>query len=56
MQQIAVILLQIFVERLVGDIPVEGDFLIPLVILTEILSHKEQLLARMSHHKRISGL
>ena len=56
MQQVAVIFLQVFVKRLVGEIPVEGDFLIPLVILTEILSHKEQLLARMSHHKRISGL
>ena len=46
MQQVAVIFLQVFVKRLVGEIPVEGNFFIPLMILTEILSHKEQFLTR----------
>ena len=55
MQQVAVIFLQVFVKRLVGEIPVEGNFFIPLMILTEILSHKEQFLTRMSHHEGVSG-
>ena len=55
MQQVAVIFLQVFVKRLVGEIPVEGNFLIPLMILTEILAHKQELLSRMPHHEGVSG-
>ena len=54
MQQVAVIFLQVFVKRLVGEIPVEGNLLIPLMILTEILAHKQELLSRMPHHEGVS--
>ena len=40
-------------ERLFRKVPVEGDFFIPFMELTEILSHEEEFLARMSHHKTV---
>ena len=54
MQQVAVIFLQVFVKRLVGEIPVEGNLLLPLMLLTEILAHKQELLSRMPHHEGVS--
>ena len=36
--------------------PVDGAILIPFPVLSEILSHKEQLLSGVAHHKEIGRL
>ena len=41
-------------ERLFRKVPVEGDFFIPFMELTEILSHEEKFLARMSEHESVA--
>ena len=37
-------------SRLLQQLPIQLGFIIPLVFLGEFLSHKEQLLAGVSHH------
>ena len=54
LQKISCKRLQILMLRLLKQIPIELPCLAPLPKLCEILPHKEQLLARMSHHKRIA--
>ena len=49
------IILHLLVNRILGQIPLQGSVLVPLVYLSEVLPHEEQLLARMSRHKAISG-
>ena len=48
--------LQIPVQRLLAEVPVQRRVFIPLVELREILSHKEELLPGMSEHKEIGRL
>ena len=55
-EKTAYIMKQIFVKRLIGQIPVEGLFFIPFMELSKVLSHKEKLLSWMSYHKGVSGL
>ena len=48
------IILEVGMERLFRKVPVEGDFFIPFMELTEILSHEEKFLARMSEHESVA--
>ena len=41
---------------LLQQMPVDGAVLVPLPVLSEVLSHKEQLLSGMAHHKEIGSL
>ena len=53
-EQIPHILLQIAVQILLRQIPVQADLLIPLVELSEILPHEQELFARMAHHEGVA--
>ena len=56
MEEITHEILHAPVLRLLGEVPVEGDLLIPLVKLCEILSHKEKLLAGVTEHEEVAAL
>ena len=56
MQQLLHELLERRIQRLLAEIPVKRYILIPLMELTEILSHEQKLLARMTEHEEIAAL
>ena len=43
-----------FVDRIFEKFPFKAPVFIPFVHLAEILSHKQKLLSRVSHHKSVS--
>ena len=51
--QLLYILLHLAVDRILQQFPLDRCILIPLIHLGEILSHEEEFLARMSHHKTV---
>ena len=54
MKQLLHPVLNLFMLRILKQIPVELSFLAPLLLLCELLSHEQKLLATVSHHKCIS--
>ena len=56
MEEVTHEILYALVLRLLGEVPVKGYLLVPLVKLCEILPHKEQLLAGVTEHKEVAAL
>ena len=47
--------LHVSVNRILQKLPLKALIFIPLVNLAELLSHKQELLARMTHHKAVGS-
>ena len=43
------------VNRIIKQLPFQLDILIPFIQLAEVLPHKQEFLAGMSHHKAVSS-
>ena len=55
MEKVTEVILQILVERLSGQMPVQCYFFVPFVELAEVLAHEQQFFTRVSHEKCVSN-